>query len=591
METLENLFSSDNEIVDKLKENVVKIDFNKIFFEHLGPELRKLFYEKKDKVYIKNFLEASQYEYGFFGKAIDLQKALSLYKKYADLTDYFCMYKMHVIYLSEYEKFNVPFSRVGEKLYLLKCLAYLPNYVYDWRLKLFEKIDILYEIAGCLDLEDNSLEKHKLFFDLLNYQREQYNLSENDINLMKGVFSCYFYKEDEKEANEISFCMLNSLIPNGELDYAYYHSKNKSIYFQTYLKLETQMISESDIENFYKEVKDKKLYEFYSDYGNYLLDKKNNSDPEIIEIFSSAAKEGDLFGSFRVYQSLIDYYDFDAIMEDYDKACTILDYLLDEIVFERLLLGQFVLLMGFLIKYSKFADKIISKYLIYVKEIDDYITFIRNRREKEEKKANEEEDYIYGIKSYIYYFGFQGIEKQNYEKALKSIEKGISITEAMYNKKRNKFFRYILLKVMNSHKLISDEDLAKEKKELIEFYSKNLSLKYQTIDCYLMGEDYFEGNINKQDKANTFLIYDYAQKIFCKTILDWKIRKEIKLFLKNHENKFEKKLKDETCCICYEKKVNKTFIPCKHNFCSVCIEKLEKDARCPMCRSEILCII
>jgi hypothetical protein len=106
-----------------------------------------------------------------------------------------------------------------------------------------------------------------------------------------------------------------------------------------------------------------------------------------------------------------------------------------------------------------------------------------------------------------------------------------------------------------------------------------------------MGEDYFEGNINKQDKANTFLIYDYAQKIFCKTILDWKIRKEIKLFLKSHENKFEKKLKDETCCICYEKKVNKAFIPCKHNFCSVCIEKLEKDARCPMCRSEILCII
>ena len=494
---------------------------------------------------------------------------------------------MHIIYLCEYEKFNVPLNRVLEKIYFLKCFAYLPIYVIDWDLKLFEKIDIKMEIAQMLDLEDTNLEKHKLFFDLLIYQNEKYNLSENDVNLMKEVLICYFEKDEEKE---MSFCMLNSLIPKNELDYAYYHSKSKSIYYQNYFKL-GNIISDADIENFYKEVKDKKLYEFYSDYGNYLLDKKNNSDPEIIEIFSTAAKEGDLFGSFRVYQSLIDYYDFDAIMEDYDKACTILDYLLDEIVFERLLLGQFVLLMGFLIKYSKFADKIISKYLIYVKEIDDYITFIRNRREKEEKKANEEEDYIYGIKSYIYYFGFQGIEKQNYEKALKSIEKAISITETMYNKKRNKFYRFILLKVMNSHKLISDEDLAKEKKELIEFYSKNLSLKYQTIDCYLMGEDYFEGNINKQDKANTFLIYDYAKKIFCKTILDWKIRKEIKLFLKNHENKFEKKLKDETCCICYEKKVNKTFIPCKHNFCSSCIEKLEKDARCPMCRSEILCII
>ena len=93
--------------------------------------------------------------------------------------------------------------------------------------------------------------------------------------------------------------MLNSLIPNGELDYAYYHSKNKSIYFQTYLKLETQMISESDIENFYKEIKDKKLYEFYSDYGNYLLDKKNKANEEIIKLFTTGAKNGFLFCSFR----------------------------------------------------------------------------------------------------------------------------------------------------------------------------------------------------------------------------------------------------------------------------------------------------
>ena len=84
-----------------------------------------------------NFLEASSYEYGFFNRDKDLQKAFSIYKKYADLNDYFCMYKMHVIYLCEYEKFNVPLNRVLEKIYLLKCFAYVPNYVYDWRLSLF----------------------------------------------------------------------------------------------------------------------------------------------------------------------------------------------------------------------------------------------------------------------------------------------------------------------------------------------------------------------------------------------------------------------------------------------------------------------
>ena len=120
MDSLENIFSSDNETVEKLKSYAIKLDFKKVFFEHLGPELKKLFENKKDKVYLKNFIEACQYEYGFFDKEIDLQKAFSLYKKYADLNDYFCMYKMHIIYLCEYEKFNVSLNRVLEKIYLLE---------------------------------------------------------------------------------------------------------------------------------------------------------------------------------------------------------------------------------------------------------------------------------------------------------------------------------------------------------------------------------------------------------------------------------------------------------------------------------------
>ena len=119
---------------------------------------------------------------------------------------------MHIIYLCENDKFNVPFSRVLEKIYLIKCLVYLPNYVYDWNIKLFEKIDVIYEMAEVLDLEDGNLDKHKLFFDLLYEEREKYNLSENNINLMKCVFFCYFHKEDS-DLHIISFCTHNQLIP------------------------------------------------------------------------------------------------------------------------------------------------------------------------------------------------------------------------------------------------------------------------------------------------------------------------------------------------------------------------------------------
>ena len=106
MEVLEDLFSKDKEIVDKLKENAMILDFKKILFEHLGPELNKLFEAKKNKVILKNFLEECQYEYGFFNKGIDLERAFSLYKKYADQNDFYCMYKMHLIYLCEYDKFK-----------------------------------------------------------------------------------------------------------------------------------------------------------------------------------------------------------------------------------------------------------------------------------------------------------------------------------------------------------------------------------------------------------------------------------------------------------------------------------------------------
>jgi len=77
MEALEAVFSSENEVVEKLKEYAQQLDYKKILFEHLGPELTKIFNNKKAKVIIKKFLEASQYEYGFFGKKIDLSKAFS----------------------------------------------------------------------------------------------------------------------------------------------------------------------------------------------------------------------------------------------------------------------------------------------------------------------------------------------------------------------------------------------------------------------------------------------------------------------------------------------------------------------------------
>ena len=586
METLESIFSTDNDNVEILKGYAYKPDYKKLFFEHLGPELRKLYMNKKDKLFINKFLEASQYEYGFFDNKIDLQKAFNLYKKYADLNDYFCMYKMHIIYLCEYEKFNVTFSRVLEKIYLLKCLAYLPNYIYDWDINLFDKIDVLDEVARILDLEDPDLSKHRKFFDLLIQEREKYNLSENDINLMKGVLICYFTDENDL----LSFSILNSINPKKETDYTYLLAKNKAIFFSNYLKLGNE-ISDLEIEQFYKEIENKKIYELYADYGNYLLDKKNRANSEIINIFKEAADNGYLFNSFRMYQCLIDFYSFDEIMEDYNKASLILDYLLDEIVFENIANKPFILLMGFLIKYSKFPDKIISKYIIYVKEINDYVSSTIQKKEENKIKFLEEDEYLYVIKGYIHIFGFKDIEEQNLGKVIEYLDKGSNVTQKIYIKKNNEYIKYRIINLMHELNLLSNDEFNKCRKDIIKFFSNNLKLKNEINDCYIIGEDYFEGITKKIDKTNTFYIYKSSLDIFCKSMSECKTKSDIRKFLKNHENINENKLKDEICCICYTNKLNKIFIPCKHNFCDFCVNKLEKGAKCPICRSEILCVI
>ena len=144
---------------------------------------------------------------------------------------------------------------------------------------------------------------------------------------------------------------------------------------------------------------------------------------------------------------------------------------------------------------------------------------------------------------------------------------------------------------MNRLNLLSNNELNKAKKDLFELYSKNLCLKYQIIDCYILGQNYFEGITKKKDEFVALMIYKSAQNIFCQSIFDCMHKSKIKKFLQNHEYKIENLLKNEVCCICYDKKVNKALIPCKHNFCSFCINKLEKDSTCPICRSEILCIL
>ena len=590
--SLDALFPLDEELEKKLQEFATLPNYKELLFAHLGPELNKIFEKKKNNIAIKNFLDAAQYEYGFFNQKKDISKAFSLYKKYADSNDYFCMYKMHVIYLCEYEKFGVPRNRILEKLYLLKCFAYLPNYIMNYEDKLFHKIDVTFECASILDTEDETTEKHKNFLELLDSKREEYNLTENDINLMKGVLTCYFHTEQEEDYL-LSFCELKSIQPSNNCDYAYFEAMNKCIFFKDYLNIENS-ISDEEIEKFYMEILDKKVYQYYSDYGNYLLDKGDTITEKIINIFKVSMENGNDYSRFRYYQCLLSFYDFNEYLNDYNKTVIVLNSLVDEVACECLSITQFILFVGILIKQSKFADKIIANYLKYVKEINEYISYLLQPENYDFMKENfkHDIDLVWRIKGFIYYFGFKNIEVQSMEKAIEHFEKSSSLSERNFLKKENEYFIYRAKQILNKAKKISDQEIHEAKVKLGKVcFDNKFNTKYNLFDCFILGKIYWEGIGVKRDESIALMIFrkTIAKKL-CNGIIDAKIKSQIKDFLKSHDHDIVLQYKEKVCSICYDKPPNTVICPCKHSFCSTCVEKFEENAKCPICRGEILCI-
>ena len=65
-------------------------------------------------------------------------------------------------------------------------------------------------------------------------------------------------------------------------------------------------------------------------------------------------------------------------------------------------------------------------------------------------------------------------------------------------KKICEFIKYKIKEIMFDNQSITYDELIKAKKNLIEYFYKNLNLKYQIIDCYIIGEDFLEGITKKK---------------------------------------------------------------------------------------------
>ena len=121
------IFNYDKEKEKIFINSIGTIDFKELFMESLSSEFIKLFKENINLFYSQPFYEGISYEYGLFDKSKNVKKAYQIYKDAADCKyDYCCVYRMHRIFLLDYEKFGIKKNEDLHRLYLYKCFIYLP---------------------------------------------------------------------------------------------------------------------------------------------------------------------------------------------------------------------------------------------------------------------------------------------------------------------------------------------------------------------------------------------------------------------------------------------------------------------------------
>ena len=121
------LFNYDKEKEKVYLNSIGKIDFKELFMESLAPEFLKLFQENINLFYSQPFYEGIGYEYGLFDKSKNTNKAFRIYKDAADFKyDYLCMYRMHRIFLTDYEEFGVKKMKIyTDYIYINALFIYL----------------------------------------------------------------------------------------------------------------------------------------------------------------------------------------------------------------------------------------------------------------------------------------------------------------------------------------------------------------------------------------------------------------------------------------------------------------------------------
>ena len=613
----ESIFYPNDETIDKKCYELNDItNWGKFFYGSRKGILLEKYIQLMSKTDYKNFFEGLNYEYGLNNISIDLNKAFNIYKNSADNNsiDSLSCFRLYRIYKNEFNKFDINKRNfVLEKYYLLKSFAYLSEDDFVGK-----KINIEGELSIQLkDAKGNICDWYKKLMNLLKKNYSMYHINKNELDYIRNKIDFSFkLKLFDDYKSELSLLRFKD---NLEAAYEYLDLKHDSYQI--------------------KDLEDKNYYRGYLINAKYCINKK-----DVFSMLKKSIAHGYYFHiKYYIYAFLSCNKLSDIIKTPELKLGLkyIIGALIDNIIVEDIYSFYYYIRMrNILIKYFNYKDEFFFNFDVYTEEIAKFLLkFGINNDEKNLKKIKLyyfDERYkfdIYAALAFLYYYGIRGILDKNYKESLRyfnyclkedKYNKKFFLTYIYFIKRRLKKDKKYLLKnknkKTNNDMNEEEEELINIEKELLNLYLAQLSNeKLKSLSpsfFYFLSKIYNSNSINNRDMAleyvflnmaaNTSLTFndayelDYFFETFCidkakKKIQDININKDFKkIFEEKGAINIAGYGEDGSICpICLDKKKTTICIPCKHFFCSrcidKCIDKLNKQ-KCPLCRIEVKAI-
>ena len=620
-----------NENCDLRLDNIYTIDNWSEVFYHVkkGKMLERFIYLTQHSEY-SEFFKGMNYEYGINNCEKDLGKAFNIYKSAADnSTDTLAMFRMYHIYKKDFEKFNInERQRILEKFYLFKCFSYLRFPIMERNQSLFNRFDIKKEVLIHFEEEDNDMNIFPEYIEHLRKYFYLYNINKNDIDFIECIINIQIVYLDEMNIYD-ELTKLNDMANETNLEITY-----------KYICLNNLLSDETKEEEF-KKLYEKEYYRSYVDYALFLNTK--NRGIEALKILSEARNNGILSAGFLYFDIYLDTCDFGLLMKDaynFSPTCELYNLfliLIDDINIESIFsFYEYFYFSYICIKHYNLGNMLDIYFFEYTKNIVNLLINIT----KEDTNSNITpkllvkkylcDDYYY--KEYnlacgvIHYFGIKNILKRDLTKAYHYIKIAYECDSGDSYKRFCYYYIYKISKIFyeeqklkmqdNKNKkllipkhtiLISDVALNNIKNKIFNDYYKSLEDKIDTLSSsyfYYLSRLYNKHIGNKGDPLMEFICLKRAIDYRNRTpgsgsIISFYRKYKAKLILEKNKDKCEylfshslNKLdsegygeKGDICPICMDKKRNTISLPCKHLFCEICIDKIEK---CPICRKNIM---